>query len=199
MRGKLSVEWNTHQQVHLRKLGKQNKCNPMLTFLSQLWTSIMQGLWKGRNDARHGADQAKAASITRDKLRRELQVMYDKRHLLHEEDRDIFRSTLDIHMEESTTRIKNWLTSYQPLVLYSVEAAEKAAKEGSKQLTTMFKRLPRRHKRRKRQRTAKDTHRVKSLVDKPITQFFPRLVWEIPKAYNLLNALDRNIQSNHPG
>ena len=105
----------------------------------------------------------------------------------------------DLHMEEPIHRIRNWLTSYQPLVLYSAEAAAKAAKAGSKQLTAIFTRLPRRHRRKRKQRIKLKEANAKKLVDRPITQFFAPLVWETPTAYDRAFDIDRNIYSNHPG
>ena len=72
----------------------------------------------------------------REKLEYQLRNLYDKRSKTLAMDQDIFRESVEEHLEESTTRIQNWIAISKPLISLSMK--EKRNKEKSKDISKFF-------------------------------------------------------------
>ena len=83
-RGRLSKRWAILQQAHLRRLGKDTKkkngtlwATNLASFMLTQWAEV----WKLRNTARHGKDQAEQWKMKEYQLMREVSEMYRNANL----------------------------------------------------------------------------------------------------------------------
>jgi hypothetical protein len=77
--------------------------------------------------------------MQKEKVHRELIVLYNMRELTRHCDRDIFFETASDHLEaQPVWAIKNWLHIQRPLVLHSIKEAARQAVRHVRSISTYF-------------------------------------------------------------
>ena len=156
-------------------------------------------LWKQRNGARHGTDYEQQQMHARQNLQQELKELHEQKHLLQQEDQHIFRQSVEDHLTEPLHRIRNWLSSYRPLIRHSLMAATKASQLGMTPLTRIFRRKQHKQKQKQHQTKRKAVASMRELKDTHITGYFTNATAQRRDKRTLRKDLDRNAHSNHPG
>ena len=77
------------------------------------------------------------------------------------DDKVIFCESVEEHMQQSITSIKNWLTTCKPLINQSISLAEQAETAATRALTTYFHRIQRRKRTRRKKRVPSTNKRHK--------------------------------------
>jgi hypothetical protein len=129
--GRMSLEWSSLQDQHLRQLQITANCHTGLLWTTNVITTVWKEfftMWSNRNTAIHGKD-----SDTRHKSRlRHAAVQLKHLHLKRTDvlatDRDLFIGDTDESIDRwvqarSATHIENWLRIWKPVILDSAKAA----------------------------------------------------------------------------
>ena len=91
------------------------------------WTMWMK-LWEIRNGHHHGIEQEDKLKRNREKWIYQLKDMYNKKSKMLAKDKDIFRESLEEHLQESTFKIKTWVILNKPLVTQSIKEKREVEK-----------------------------------------------------------------------
>ena len=124
--GRITLEWSRLQQLHLSPLPPikghdgAHWSKTILTTVFNQWNT----LWDARNADRHGRDSATRAKAKKDQAIIQLEALYTLRHKVLHRDRSLFHDHLDDHKEQPTRSIRQWINTYQPLLLKSVKDAK---------------------------------------------------------------------------
>ena len=102
---------------------------------SLCWTMWLK-LWKIRSSYHHGVEQEEKIKRKREKVVYQLRNLYDKKSRILAMDQDIFRASIEEHLEESTTRIQNWIAINKPVISLSMK--KKRKKDKSKDIWKYF-------------------------------------------------------------
>ena len=190
VRGKFVAEWREAQHQCWSRAGRTptTKETQWLSFVISLIFQQCHALWLQRNKARHGDDSATRAAAQRRQAERELRELYKAQASVQEEDRGIFRASVEVHLEESTRAIQNWMQVHRGLILHSAKRAHREAVRCAPPITRFFPviqrspsslpsssaghasrppPIPRRHRRRCRSRGAA------SPTSSRLTAYFP--------------------------
>ena len=125
-RGRFSKEWQNLQEDHLIVIKQRTKyingSTWTTTMIQTIWNLWFE-LWKMRNEDRHGKDEVSSAQAQREQALRELRLLYERRNEVPEQDHDLFETTLDQHATQTTHHIRQWINTYQPIILASIDRA----------------------------------------------------------------------------
>jgi hypothetical protein len=77
-----------------------------------VWGSMIT-LWKLRCDERHGWDKESGDRARREVLHKELEAIYDRRHQYPQRVQRLLRQSYDIHIQETCTKLADWLEAYK--------------------------------------------------------------------------------------
>ena len=97
----------------------------MATILSHIWEK-MRLQWKERNTILHGEtkdDQAKQAEKL---VNEELAILYAIQTKVQHRERELFRSTLQVHQNEPLRRKQNWLSIHLKNIQQSAKNFKKS-------------------------------------------------------------------------
>ena len=95
-------------------------------------------LWDMRNTDLHGKDVSTKAKSSKDQAVRELTHLYTFRTLVLQRDKDVFHTTLESHKSQPTRTIRQWINTYQPLILKSAKDAKDNSLLHVRPITTYF-------------------------------------------------------------
>jgi hypothetical protein len=126
-RGRLTMQWSLLQQDHysgLKPVKGQDGTSWSRLILSHIFTQWLS-LWDERNKARHGQDSTTRHVAQREQVCRELDILYTYKPSVLHRDRDIFFNDINEHKTKPTHAIRQWINTYQPLILKSIKDAKK--------------------------------------------------------------------------
>ena len=122
-RGRLSVEWQRHQQEHLgSRANKKINGQTWATALSTLFLKQWYNCWLARNSDRHGHDKQTQATAAKRQAIREVVRIYElykgeiEPHLNW-----ILAMPLDQRTQKKTYVLRAWISSYEPILKQSHE------------------------------------------------------------------------------
>ena len=95
-------------------------------------------LWDVRNEDLHGKDTTSQARASKEQAFRELDLLYALKNKVLQRDTQIFYESLDQHKLQPTRSIRQWINTYQPLILKSVKDAKTKSLIHVRPLTTYF-------------------------------------------------------------
>ena len=124
--GRVSTKWAALQQRHLASLPPikgQDGTSWVRSVLQTLFTQWNM-LWESRNADQHGRDSATQAKKRKDQVLLQLESLYTLRGKVLQRDRSLFHDHIDDHKKLPTRCIKQWINTYQPLLLKSVKDAK---------------------------------------------------------------------------
>jgi hypothetical protein len=152
LRGKFSEDWRylQDQYCHSHHIQMTHKQRQWLTkLLRTMWIRI-HDLWTNRNEDRHGRNSKAQFQASHHQAQRTIRALYLLREKVLSEDRDIFYSDLENHLQQPLRELSAWITAHQGLIAYSVRVANLAARSNTLPITEHFDLLHRRRKRFKR-------------------------------------------------
>jgi hypothetical protein len=120
IRGKVSAQWNELQYRHTKRYNLQTDAEGWLGKLVKLMANSSFRLWELRNGCRHGTDDATKQQAKKDQAHRELRCLYLQRENVLPQDTKLFRETVDIHLLDTTSQIRDWILHNRRLIGLSV-------------------------------------------------------------------------------
>jgi hypothetical protein len=124
--GRISRQWAILQQDYysgfppVKGRDGQSWSRNILIQIFTCWNS----LWDTRNSDRHGKDEITKSKARKEQVTRELTLLYSYRTQVLHRDQSIFHDTLDVHLLKPTNSIRQWINTYQPLILKSAKDAK---------------------------------------------------------------------------
>jgi hypothetical protein len=124
--GRLSTSWQRIQQYHYSGLkpikGRDGASwsRNIISFIFAEWVL----LWESRNNSVHGDDTTSRAQAKHNQAIRELETVYSYRDQVLQRDRSFYFATLDLHREQPTKSIRQWLNTYRDLLIHSLKEAK---------------------------------------------------------------------------
>jgi hypothetical protein len=122
-----TMQWSLLQQDHysgLKPVKGRDGASWSRLILSHIFTQWLS-LWDERNKARHGQDSTTRHAAQREQVCRELDILYTYKPSVLHRDRDIFFNDINEHKTKPTHAIRQWINTYQPLILKSIKDAKK--------------------------------------------------------------------------
>jgi hypothetical protein len=95
----------------------------ILNYIFTCWLA----LWDDRNKDRHGRDETTRNTNRREQALRELDILYSLRNSVLHCDRSIFYDNLVDHKLKPTHVIRQWINTYQPIIIKSSKDAQKSS------------------------------------------------------------------------
>ena len=138
IRGKLSPEWASLQYYISKREGTLKESEGWTLKLIKLMANSSFQLWEIRNGCRHGIDEVTQQQSKRDQAHRELCCLYALREQVLPQDSHLFRASLDLHLTESVSQIRSWLTHNKKLIVHSNKIAKKQSTLKTHRLQTFF-------------------------------------------------------------
>jgi exonuclease III len=145
-RGRFSIAWVTHQAQYLKLLNPakhQQLSQHWLTLLISFIWCRFHDVWKIRNAAHHGIDEAACQLIRRDQVNRDLTILYELQPQVLHAHRQIFRSSLDEHLKDTERNIQQWINIYKPVIHHSIKRAARLQRNSTVPINQLFPLAPR--------------------------------------------------------
>jgi hypothetical protein len=145
--GRFVKEWSELQDDHLvaikngdRKLTGRIWITGLITLL---WEHIYKN-WEERNANLHGHDANSREAALLLYAQSETAHLYDIRAQVLSRDTDLFYSTIEIHYEKepTSTGLRQWLNTWQPVILASIAESKQKGLQGVRALTRFFQQVP---------------------------------------------------------
>ena len=138
--GRISTRWAETQQWHYNGFPKVKRhdgaswSRKILLLIFTHWNI----LWDARNEDLHGKDTATKATATKAQIIRELESLYSYKDKVLQRDTKLFYESLDEHKLLPSNIIRQWINTYQPLILKSAKDANTKSLLHVKPITTYF-------------------------------------------------------------
>ena len=138
--GRISLRWSETQQWYYNGFPKvrgrdgSSWSRKILTHIFNHWNT----LWETRNTDLHGIDKSKRARAAKDQALRELEYLYSFKQKVLQRDTDIFQDSYEDHKARPTQSIRQWINTYQPLILKSTKDAKDKSLLHVRTLTSYF-------------------------------------------------------------
>ena len=152
LRGKLSTEWTPLQHLYAKKYNLLDESDRWIPTLIRFMSTITHGLWKKHNSSRHGQTGATQTQANILQAQCDVTSLYSFRHLVLQQDQDLFYASLELHLLEPFSKLRAWLTLNKCLIEYSVRTARTQAKLSTRNIQEYLTkpcRLPQRLQHRK--------------------------------------------------
>ena len=105
--------------------------------IGRIWTS-WHILWKARNGARHGIDEASRAQARHDATIRELSLLYALQPSTLHKDSHLFDKPLSARTKDTTHYTRQWINTFGPVIRKSVSDALKFDLRNVKPISSYF-------------------------------------------------------------
>ena len=140
LRGFVSSHWIRLQDAYFCSHGMSNCCGRpgVLSAMNTIWTSLFD-LWQFRNAQRHGKELAEQETEQVCQITMQLTELYQFRHSVLPEHRDLFRPSLDEHLREPTTDLVAWLANHSDRLRASHLAAVASNVTHTRPITSYFR------------------------------------------------------------
>ena len=138
--GRITKQWATLQQWHYSGFPKvkgrdgSSWSRKILNHIFTHWNT----LWDTRNQDRHGKDSTTRAKAAKEQTIRELEALYTIRHTVLQRDAKLFYEDITDHKAKPTNTIRQWINTYQPLILKSAKDAKNKSLLHVKPINTYF-------------------------------------------------------------
>ena len=143
--GRMSKQWSKLQDAYLHRNSiviKGVTGDKWMTKIASTITTAWTELWDLRNKDRHGRDAAQKKVSLHDQASRELELLYANRTKVLQRDRHIFNLDLPTHLQKPTRVIRQWINTYQAVILSSVQRAKVLSILNVRTLPSYFREPP---------------------------------------------------------
>jgi hypothetical protein len=124
--GRMTNSWQRMQQYHysgLRPVKGRDGAFWTRSIISHIFSEWLL-LWDARNKSVHGNDTTSRSQAKHDQAIRELEILYSYRHQVLQRDRSLYFDSIELHREQPTKSIRQWLNTYKDLLLHSLKEAK---------------------------------------------------------------------------
>jgi hypothetical protein len=142
--GRFGNEWSRVQQEaydrHQRRDGKQIKRTGQrwqVQLIDHVWAQ-WANVWAERNQDLHGHTETERNEAIRRDVRRELEVVYQNRHLMEPSIQDLLFAQPEDHERQQLTTTRNWLAQNTPIFKESIRRAKSRALHNVRSIRTYF-------------------------------------------------------------
>jgi hypothetical protein len=136
-----ATQWAHNQTLFLQTLPTPIKGLSGNKWVSAICTVITKAwleLWDLRNKDRHGADSNLKSVALHAQAVREITILYSYQNTVLQKDRSIFATDLNEISAGDTNHIRQWINTYQAVILKSVQSAKNNAVLNVQTITTYF-------------------------------------------------------------
>ena len=124
--GQFILEWSDLQEDYLvlqSITSKKYSGTSWITRVIQIIWNYVYSNWEARNAHLHGIDGATREQAQYTQAQRESEEIYSQRSLVQPRDRDVFYSNTHEHFQKESMarRLKQWLNTWKPLLLRSIQ------------------------------------------------------------------------------
>ena len=138
LRGKLSSEWTILQSQYASRHPSHPSSKEWHTALIRYMATQSYSLWLLRNKSQHGHDaptrHRQALALAHSAVR----SLYQFRDQVLAQDRDLFCSSLAVHLQQPLGQLQGWLSLNKTLIQSSVRAARRQAQAHTRPLRNFF-------------------------------------------------------------
>ena len=138
MRGKLSKEWGPAQYRYARRYNLIDASKNWQVRLNRMLANASFKAWQTRNGCRHGIDSATKQQASQEQAHRELHCLYSFQHMVLPQDTALFRTSIETHLQESTSQIRTWIIHNKKLITHSVQIAKAQERLHIKRIQSFF-------------------------------------------------------------
>ena len=117
--GRLSSQWQQHQQSHLASTNQATAKNNGLTWATDLASLIFKQwwkLWELRNGDRHGQDMISRAEAQKRQAIREMHQLYELKDTVLPQYQWILSNPIESKLHWPASVIRAWISNYRPLL-----------------------------------------------------------------------------------
>ena len=139
LRGFVSCHWLRLQDEYFHSHSLSDSCGRpgVLSVMNTIWTSL-HDLWQFRNAQRHGKELAAQETEQVRQITIQLTELYQFRHRVLPEHRDLFRPSLDEHLREPTADLVAWFANHSDRLRASHLAAVASNVTHTRPITSYF-------------------------------------------------------------
>ena len=123
--------------INKKHQGRDDGNNWTTAVICECWTN-WYSLWEMRNLVIHGRNVAEVNQLKRRYAVQDLNAIYEMRDQLLPRDRDLLMESAEVHATKTTRQIRNWITTFRPIIQHSVKTAAKHAITGVKSIREYF-------------------------------------------------------------
>ena len=139
LRGKWSTKWNDVQYRFAVRNNLLDQSRHWQKWLIQYMAVQTYNLWCLRNKQRHGSDQRAQHQAQLEQARRDVTALYSFQDRVLVQDRVLFGPSLDEHLNQPLSYLKNWLVINKALILHSARTAKAQSKLQTHPIQRFFK------------------------------------------------------------
>lgn len=169
LRGKLAYEWSEIQTRYAKRYSLTKPSRNWQIWLIKYMATQSQSLWLDRNRSRHGVDGPMAYASQLAQAQRDVTALYELQDKVLPQDRELFCASLELHLLQSLSHLRGWLSVNKELIVLSVRTAASNSRAHTPRITRYFPKFvrPRPAKHRKKQSKPPRTYHPSRL-----TKFF---------------------------
>lgn len=140
LRGRWSHLWSRVQSRYLGQLAET--AHPAgdawnVKVIQILWEHWFD-LWRQRNECVHGSDEKSRHEAERAILLRRMSRLYSQQGLVERDVENVFRKSIEHHMEKGTSYVRNWLAVHENLIRDSAARVRQRELRGMRPLEDYF-------------------------------------------------------------
>ena len=138
--GRITTRWAETQQWYYNgypKVRGRDGSSWSRKILCHIFTH-WNDLWQTRNTDLHGQDTSAKARTAKDQAIRELQQIYSLQDKVLQRDTSLFYDSFENHTSMPTHSIRQWINTYQPLILKSTKDAKDKSLLHVRPITSYF-------------------------------------------------------------
>jgi hypothetical protein len=146
LKGRMTTQWALHQNRHFKERGLLNSKTNGTTWATNLASKMLNewlGLWKIRNEDRHGKDRVAQTKARAEQIRREVELLYEQADQAPPANIDhIYKNNLETQLEKTTAELIGWLSNWGPVVhQHQQQLRQQEQKERQQQLLQLQEQL----------------------------------------------------------
>ena len=143
--GRFVTEWSELQQEFLKSKSHKKKKHSGTTWVTGITSVIWKNVnivWDERNGQQHGLDAIAKEHKLHAMAMKQIEELYKYKNDVLPRHQELFYDTLDQHHDQEPTSkgIRQWIRTWEPVVLRSVEDAKKFGTRGITAISSFFKR-----------------------------------------------------------
>ena len=174
LRGKISRMWSDLQYQHAIRHNLIDASKQWESCLNNFMMNSSHQMWLLRNKGRHGHDHQTQRAKVLEQAHRDVTRLYELKDQVLQQDRDLFCASLELHLTQPLSQLRNWLSLNKTMILQSVRSAITGSQAKSTRLPHFFPRTPR-PPRNSQRRPTKTPPEDPTYRPSRVTQFFSML------------------------
>ena len=141
--GRFVTDWSELQQDFLKSKSSKNKKHSGTSWVtgitSVIWKNIYV-LWDERNGQQHGIDAIAKENKLNEMALKQIEELYNHKKDVLPRHQELFYDTLEQHQAKEPTSkgLRQWIRTWEPVLLKSVEDAKKFGTRGIRAIGSFF-------------------------------------------------------------